>query len=172
MHKHCRGVWLSHMWKRPTLNNFKHRTIQCCCLLWLWGLQAWYSTFSRLTSASTICFSAWWGSEALWWRKWERVSSSRKKSFSLKPRENREALTQPSVKHKRLLKKDVFIYWLILIPRLAAVFPVWHTVKFNWAANHFFIQWSCETSHKILPIRWLLTFLTILTRKFPDFPCP
>lgn len=43
------------------------------------------STFSRLTSASTICFRAWRGSEALWCRKWERVSSSRKKSFSLKP---------------------------------------------------------------------------------------
>lgn len=43
-------------------------------------------TFSRLTSASTICFNAWWGSEALWCRKWESVSLSRKKSFNLKPR--------------------------------------------------------------------------------------
>lgn len=47
-------------------------------------------TFSRLTSASTICFSAWRGSEALWCRKWERVSSSRKKSFSLKPKKKKK----------------------------------------------------------------------------------
>lgn len=136
-----------------------------------------YSTFSRLTSASTICFSAWWGSEALWCRKWERVSLSRKKSFSLKPRKKTHRSTESTnydIYHNPTMIKKMktwLIGRLILMPGLAAVFPAWYSVKFNVFTTilYYYILLSlpCETSCKISP-EWLLSILTIPVQELHD----